>query len=499
VKLKRSAGVLLHATALPGPYGIGDLGDSAYHFIDWMQKAKQSWWQVLPLGPAGDGDSPFSSCSSWAGTPLIISLDKLVEAGDLTKSDLKGLKDSSSNRVNFNKVRKTRAALLARGAERFFDRSRRSQTKLERFCRKERNWLEDWVIFAALNKCYKGRPWSRWPKDLLERRPEALRAARKQLSVEIQTERYVQYRFFEQWAKLKKYANRAGIKIIGDMPIYCGLDSADVWANRKYFKMKKNGQPAGIAGVPGDMEKPTGQLWGNPTYDWKVHKKEKFCWWISRIEGILNFADVVRIDHFRGFASYWEVPSGARTAKNGKWRPGPRIDFFNAVKRRLPNMPVIIEDLGARAPGVPELREAVKLPGMRVVLFGFNGNPHNIHLIHNFEPDCVVYTGLHDHNTITGWYKSLTPKVKKRVNAYFGTKGTAVHRDIIKKLYSSVSKVAILPVQDILGLDRRARFNVPGTPRGNWVWKLRSGQLKSQHASWLADQAALYGRYSNHH
>jgi 4-alpha-glucanotransferase len=493
MRFPRSAGILLHISSLPGPCGIGDLGEEALRFVDFLAAAGQSYWQILPLGPTEQ--SPYVAQSSWAGSPLLISLEELARQGDLLSSEVDSVRIAPSGQVDFDRVRASRSALLHQAAERFFARAKEEeQSRFERFCRTEASWLEDWVLFAAVKKELGGAPWWEWPKGIALRTAQGLKEARRSLELQLSRERYIQFRFFEQWARLREKAAAAQIRFIGDLPIYCARDSADVWAARECFQLTADGGPKAVSGVPPDYFSKDGQLWGTPVYDWKRCRAQGFKWWISRLRGALRCADVVRIDHFRAFDSYWRVPAGASTAKEGKWVKGPGDLFFAAVRRVLGEAPFIAEDLGLITRGVRELRERWELPGMRVLQFAFGEGAASPHLPIRYPRSSVVYTGTHDNNTTVGWYEKASEVERDTFRRYTATDGSSCHYHMVRMAYSSVADLAIIPMQDVLGLGSWARMNTPGLTDGTWRFKLVPGQASGQAAKMLREMAELFGR-----
>lgn len=495
MELKRAAGILLPISCLPGDFGFGDLGAGAYQFVDWLHAAGQSWWQMLPLGPTQENNSPYEALSSWAGSPLYISLEGLVEGGDLSAADLKPYRRPESNRIYYRALRAGRRKLLALAARNFFAQAgQRERAKFAAFCRAERGWLEDWARFAALRRRFNNARWWDWPASLAQRNPEALKNMRRELAVLLGEEKYIQYRFYQQWGALRAHARRQGVGLIGDVPIYCGGDSADVWAAQDLFKLERCGRPAKMAGVPPDYFSRTGQLWGMPVYDWPKHKRQNFRWWVGRLRGVLKTVDWVRIDHFRGLEAYWEVPGRAKTAMNGRWVKGPGHDFFAAVRRALGDAPFIAEDLGSITPKVLELRHRWGLPGMRVLQFAFGGNPRNSHLPFWHQPHSVAYTGTHDNDTAIGWYRSLSPEVRANFQRYAGSLSGGPNWALMRLCYASPASLAVVPMQDVLGLDSSARLNTPGCPDKIYLWKLRRAQLRAKDAQRLRELAGAYAR-----
>lgn len=500
MELKRSAGILLHVSSLPGRYGIGDLGREAYQFVDWLASAKQSWWQMLPLGPVGDTNCPYSSPSSSAASPLFISLDKLVEAGDLSREEIRIAKQPQSSYVNYRAVKAARKKLFPIAARRFFDKAKkRDVERFKKFCHTERSWLNDWSLFTVLSSYFKKDPWWRWPKDIRAYQPDAIKFYQKELRDSIQIEKYLQFRFFEQWQDLRRYAKRSGIKLIGDVPIYCAGDSVDVWSAQDMFKLTNRGTPKAVSGVPPDCFSTDGQLWGTPVYNWPKHKATGFKWWIARLKGCLKTVDLVRLDHFIGLQNYWEVPAKAKTARNGKWVKGPGDSFLAAIYKKLGKAPLIAEDLGLVTPAVAKLRDDWKLPGMHLTHFAFDGGPDNPNLPFNNAKHSVVYTGTHDNDTTQGWYAKLAKAERDFLHALTGVKSKKrvknIHWDLIRLTYSSCAKMAIIPMQDVLGLSGKNRMNYPSRAKGQWRWRLTTRQLaaKNPHVR-LSELTKIYGR-----
>ena len=501
----RYSGILLHPTSLPGPHGSGDLGPSAYHFVDWLVAGRQSLWQILPLGSIGPGNSPYMSPSAFAGNELLIDLMQLREAGWLTDIDVTPESFFNENRVNFQAVQRFRMSRLRVAAERFFaDAECAAHKAYATFCADAQLWLDDYVLFRALDKNHGGenKVWQDWPADLSQRKPKALREAVERLADECNFWKFCQWCFFSQWAALKKYANDHGVEIIGDMPIFVSPHSADVWANQQLFDLDGRGFPRVVAGVPPDYFSATGQHWGNPLYKWAAHEKEGYRWWIERVRTTLALCDRVRIDHFRGFESYWEIPAGSPTAINGHWKKGPGAAVFNALSKALDKrrgqtpsaLRVIAEDLGIITPEVRALREELGLPGMRILQFAFDGHTDNLYLPHNFESNTVVYTGTHDNDTTVGWWNTLTAHDQDYVRRYLGLSGNEIHWDLIRTASASVAALSIIPMQDILGLDSTNRMNQPTLAEGAWEWRFNWGQVAPWHAERLSELTRLHGR-----
>lgn len=490
--MRRCAGILLHPTSLPGPYGIGELGREAYHFVDWLMRARQSVWQVLPLAPTGFADSPYASFSAFAGNPLLISVGQLHEEGLLTADDFAGYPYLPDDRVDYGALIPAKMALLRRACERWRGHGRHEA--LEAFRREHAYWLEDFALFMALKDACGGRAWTDWDPDIRARRPNALQRARKELAEDVRFHLFLQYCFASQWLELKRYANEQGIRIMGDMPIFVAHDSADVWAHPEMFELDADGKPLFVAGVPPDYFSPTGQRWGNPVYRWHVMKSEGYRWWVERFRCVLQMVDMVRVDHFRGFAAYWQVPASESTAVKGKWVRAPGRELFQTLQRTLGDLPVVAEDLGTITPDVERLRRGLGFPGMRVLQFAFDGNPDNPYLPYNYEHDTVVYTGTHDNDTLVGWFASLSDEEKGRVTSYIGRADISVHWEMIRLALASVARMAIIPLQDWLGLGSEARMNQPGRESGNWQWRCRWEHLSDGLADAIAHMSTVYGR-----
>lgn len=499
----RYSGILLHPTSLPGAHGSGDLGASAYHFVDWLATARQSLWQMLPLGGLGPGNSPYMSPSAFAGNELLIGLSTLRDAGWLTDADVIADPAFSEMRVDYPAVFAFRMSRLRLAATRFFASGGTAErADFDEFCRRAASWLDDYALFMAIDRAHggDGKLWPDWPRPLAQREPKALRTAAKTLGAECAFWKFAQWCFDRQWQALKRYANARGVDLVGDIPIFVSAHSADVWANPGLFLLDEDGRPRVVAGVPPDYFSATGQRWGNPLYDWPAHRADGYRWWIARLEAMLTRCDIVRIDHFRGFESYWEIPAAAETAVDGHWRPGPGLAFFEALGKALPKgkddgrMRIIAEDLGTITPEVLALRRAVGLPGMRVLQFAFDGDPDNFYLPHNYESSTVVYTGTHDNNTTIGWWSEIDQTSRAYIGRYLGASGESIHWDFIRAAFASVADYAIVPMQDILGLDAAHRMNLPGTEEGNWAWRFSWAQVASWHAERLADMTRIYGR-----
>jgi len=504
----RSSGILLHPTSLPGPYGIGDLGPNAYHFVDFLQRSGQSLWQVLPLGPTGYGDSPYACYSAFAGNTLLISPERLLDDGLLTPSDLADPPSSADDRVDFEKVHRFKGSLLATAFRRFKNNSNAQlKSAFSSFGEKHRDWLDDYALFRALKDVHDGRAWNEWEPELVRREPAALHKAAEKVRDEIDAQKFYQFLFFKQWFELKSYCNQRGIKLIGDIPIFVAQDSVDVWTNPDQFKLHPDGRPIVIAGVPPDYFSKTGQLWGNPLYNWEHMLADGFKWWIKRVSATLQTIDMVRIDHFRGFAACWEIPGGDKTAERGQWVDAPGRELFLAIRNALGELPIIAEDLGVITPDVEKLRDDFGFPGMRILQFGFSSDAKNIDLPHNYHRNVVVYTGTHDNDTAVGWFNSVagegSTRDAKQIERerdfclkYLNTTGAEINWDFIRTVLASVANTAIVPLQDLLGLGTEARMNLPNTTSGNWSWRFASGVLTDEIAIRLRNMTDLYGRTS---
>jgi 4-alpha-glucanotransferase len=496
----RSSGVLLHPTSLPGHYGIGDLGEWAYRFVDWLASAGQGIWQVLPLGPTSYGDSPYQSLSTFAGNTLLISFDKLIEEGWLTKTDVQPVPDFRPYAVDFGNVIAYHDEVLSRAYSCFHTTATDGQqSAFAAWCDEQRYWLNDFVLFVTLKHLNSGRPWVEWPHEVALREPEALSTTRMRHAGLVDEQKFRQWLFFRQWMALKDYANGKGIRLVGDIPIFVAHDSADVWANRDEYYLDEAGNPTVIAGVPPDYFSPTGQRWGNPLYRWDRMARNGYAWWIKRIEAILKLVDMVRIDHFRGFEAYWEVPASELTAMKGQWIPGPKFELFNVIQERLgSNLPIIAEDLGLITPGVIELRDGLGLPGMKVLQFAFGGSGgENSFLPHNYTPNCVVYTGTHDNNTTVGWWQSgeATEDIQRFLPEYIGHSIGDINWELIRLGMASVAHTFVVPLQDIFGFGADTRMNTPGRESGNWGWRFTGNWLNHPARGKLAYLTKLYGRW----
>lgn len=475
----RASGILLHPTSLPGPFGSGDLGANAYLFIDWLIGTGQTWWQVLPLGEIGPGNSPYMSSSAFAGNVLLIDLHELAYQGWLAPVDLIPLPEFRHDKVDYDLLGPFKLERLRRAAKQFFASDLYGMhSEYSDFCLAECEWLDDYARFMTIAAQQDGRRWNQWPAALANREPQALLSLDAISAEKISFWKFCQWCFARQWVQLKTYANDRGVKLIGDVPIFVAYQSADVWAHRDLFELDEAGCPAVVAGVPPDYFSQTGQLWGNPLYRWDVHEKTGYAWWLKRLQVALSNFDQVRIDHFRGFVNYWEVPANETTAINGRWMPGPGARLFEAFKKVFPDLPVIAEDLGLITPDVVELRDQFSLPGMRILQFAFGEDNSNPFLPHNYIANTVAYTGTHDNDTMTGWWNAVPDKEKNFVREYLGHQEIDVPWDMIVALSASVANTVIFPMQDILCLSGEHRMNYPGSPEKNWEWRFTWEQVQ---------------------
>jgi 4-alpha-glucanotransferase len=479
---------------LPGGHGIGDLGPEAYRFVDFLTAARQGVWQILPLGPTGYGNSPFATRSAFAGNPLLISLEQLEREGLLSAvGDIPS--GHVSDRVDFARVADTKLTALRHAAEAFArDADNAQRTSFDAFCAENELWLEDYALFMAAHERSGPRSWLEWEPKLAARDEGTLRELSRSAEAEVQFRRVMQYLFWRQWTALRAYANARGVRIVGDIPIFVALDSADVWSHRGEFWLDEEGRPTVVSGVPPDYFSPTGQRWGNPLYRWEVMAANGYQWWIERFRHLLRLVDVIRIDHFRGFQANWEIPAHHETAVEGRWAPGPGRDVFLAGRAAMGVLPIIVEDLGLITEDVIALREELGYPGMKVLHFAFDAGPANPFLPHWYEQNLVVYTGTHDNDTTVGWFQTRAESERGDIQRYLRSDGHEIAWDLIRLALSSVADTAIVPVQDVLGLGSAARMNYPGRAEGNWAWRLLPDQLKDGHAERLRELTELYGR-----
>ena len=494
---ERSSGILFHPTSLPGKYGIGTLGKEAYAFIDFLKKSRQKLWQIFPLGPTGYGDSPYQSFSSFAGNPYLIDFDLLIEAHLLSEEDLRDVFFGDNEEyIDYGAVYNQKYPLLRKAYENFKSSDNHEMREnLEHFKRENASWLNDYSLYISLKNHFNGLPWNEWAQDIKNREDGAMHHYRNELADDIEYHNFIQFLFFKQWGDVKRYANENGIKIIGDIPIFVAADSSDAWANPEIFLFDKERKPVKVAGVPPDYFSATGQLWGNPLYNWEKLRDTNYNWWVERVRSNLSTCDIIRIDHFRGFEAYWAVPYGDDTAINGQWEPGPGIDLFNAIKSQLGELPIIAEDLGLMTQGVIDLREATGFPGMKILGFAFDSGEENDYLPHTYTKNCVVYTGTHDNDTLVGWFRKAKEEDREFARNYLNSRADEeIHWDAIRGAWSSVACMAISPVQDFLGLGSEARINTPGVASGNWQWRLKQGVLTNELAERIAKLTKIYSR-----
>lgn len=493
--LKRQSGVLLHLTSLPGRLGSGDLGPDAYRFVDWLVAAGQSVWQVLPLGGIGAGNSPYMSASAFAGNELLISMEFLFRDGLLDPWDLVPPAGFAADRVDYDRVKPFRMALLAKAARRFAEQKPKAGwTAFSAFCKASDAWLDDYALFMVFFQDFDEALWHQWPTGLAQRQPEALAKARADHAERIFYWKFCQWKFHDQWAALHRHATESGIRIFGDVPIFVSENSADVWANPGLFKLNRDGSPAVISGVPPDYFSTTGQRWGNPLYDWEAHRAQGYRWWIDRVRHALSVVDILRIDHFRGLLAHWEIPAHAESAVDGAWVAGPGADFLRAVQAALPGRQLVAEDLGVISNDVTDLRRAFDIPGMAVLQFAWDGKPDNPFLPHNLQQDMVVYAGTHDNDTTLGWWFELSDHDRHQVRVYFGCDGSDIVRDFLRAALHSPPELAVIAMQDILCLPGHARMNRPGVPRGNWEWRFGWDELTEERSAFVAQETRASGR-----
>ena len=490
----RRSGMLLPVASLPSKYGIGTFSKEAYDFVDMLHSAGQKLWQILPLGPTGYGDSPYQSFSTFAGNPYFIDLDQLVGEGLLTEEECNSYDwGNKSNYIDYEKIYLSRFKILRKA----YKRSNIGDSKkFNAYCKKNSWWLDDYALYMSIKDSYDGKPWIEWDEEIRERKEDALLSYKRDLEEEIEFYKYLQYLFSQQWHKLKAYANKKGISIIGDIPIYVSLDSSDTWANPELFQLDKECLPTAVAGCPPDSFCETGQLWGNPLYDWEYHQFTDYEWWIKRIKYSFNLYDIVRIDHFRGFDEYYSIPYGDTTAKGGHWEKGPGLAFFEMLKGWFGNLDIIAEDLGTLTDSVVQLVRDTGFPGMRILQFAFDESRSSSYLPYKCDKNCVVYTGTHDNNTTIGWYKEESDQIKAYVASYLGVENEpiSVTKALIRQALSSTADTAIIPLQDYLLLDEKSRTNIPGTVGGNWSFRVTKDQLKELDLAWMKELTDLYGR-----
>lgn len=494
----RASGILLHPTSLPGPYGSGDFGADAYRYIDWLKQAGQTYWQTLPLSEIGPGNSPYMSCSAFAGNLLLIDLAELAEQAWLTPADLIPHPDFAAHHVEFGLIVPFRLQRLRTAAKNFFVSASASQrAEYEAYCAEQNAWLGDYALFKTIEDLQNGCGWWHWPNGLAQRDAEVMSQVVDAHQDQIGFWKFCQWSYFRQWSTLKKYAAENGVRMIGDVPIFVAYQSSDVWAHQELFALDENGQPTVVAGVPPDYFSETGQLWGNPLYRWDVHEQTGYAWWVARLKHALDAFDVVRIDHFRGFAEYWEVPANATTAINGKWMPGPGAKLFEAFQTAFgADLPIIAEDLGLITPDVIALRDQFALPGMRILQFAFGDGESNHFLPHHYVANTVAYTGTHDNDTTVGWWNTLPEHTRAYAQQYLECDGNNIHLDMMRALSRSVANTVIFPLQDVLGLDGEHRMNYPGHASGNWEWRFTWEQMLPEYMQLLTDLTKESGRCS---
>lgn len=493
MKPTRSSGILLHPTSLPGKYGIGSLGLQALHFIDFLHLAGQKLWQVLPMGHTGYGDSPYQCFSIFAGNPILIDLESLKDDGLLDDTDLLHKETFDDEKVDYGKVIIFKNEILLQAFAKFGN-SYLLHDAYNLFVDENQSWLNDYAIFIAIKEHFGGKPWWEWPDAYRFRQPETVARFAKKHAHAISFQKFVQYVFNGQWHRVKRYANEKEISIVGDLPLYVAHDSADVWSNHEIFQFDEKRKPKFVAGVPPDYFSTTGQLWGNPLYDWKYMQEHDFAWWTKRLQASIAQYDIVRIDHFRGFEAYWAVPHGDKTAQNGKWVKAPGEKLFEAIATRLGELPIIAEDLGVITEEVEALRDDFGFPGMKILQFAFGESAENTYLPHNYSRSFVVYTGTHDNDTLKGWYDNLQPEVSQKIHDYIDSKTGNIIQKLIRLAWSSVADMAIIPLQDLMELGSEARMNIPGTPSGNWQWRFQQQQLTHDKAAWLRHITKIYNR-----
>ena len=482
---KRAGGILLHPVSLPSSYGIGDLGSAAHHWLEWLADAGCSMWQMLPLGPPGYSESPYQNYSSFAGNPLLISLDILIEDGLLTEDDLHTMPEFPVDRIAYVEVMSFKYAALALAAERFFQGKNVSLAKaFEEYDHENQDWLNDFALFMALKEAHDGLPWTAWESGVATRQPEAIMRAARALKSEVDKYRFHQFFFHRQWRQVRQHASDVGVQLIGDLPIYVAHDSVDVWLRPDLFQVDESGMPTHVAGVPPDYFSPTGQRWGNPLYRWERMQEENFDWWVRRFQAVLNRVDLVRFDHFLGLNRNWQIPAENQTAEQGTWHPVPGADLLRTLREALGGLPIIVEDLGLVTPEVEELRDQFSLPGMKILQFAFDSGPENESLPHHYPTNCVAYTGTHDNETARGWYENASESTRDHFRRYTGSDGSHAAWDMIRCIWESRADRAIAPMQDLLELNNDARMNVPGTSEGNWSWRMQEIHLSQE----LADK-----------
>ncbi|MFH2138925.1 MAG: 4-alpha-glucanotransferase [Candidatus Omnitrophota bacterium] len=495
---KRGSGILLHISSLPSDFGIGDMGEAAYKFVDFLAQAKQKYWQVLPFNPTSliNGSSPYSSVSAFATNTLLISPELLCKDGFLTSGEIDSSSQNGSRAVDYENVLELKAKLFAIAFERF--EKLKDKAGFNNFCSENKYWLDDFAAFIAFKEHFQDCIWTDWPKEIRDRDKKSMNELKEQLTRQIKKEKFLQYLFLKQWIGLKNYCNQKGVQVIGDIPIYVTYDSVDVWKNPEIFKLDENKNPVYVAGVPPDYFSKTGQLWGNPVYDWDVLAENNYSWWMQRINHNLKLFDLIRIDHFRGFVDYWQVKNAEKTAINGEWQKAPAKEFFKALLKEFPELPLIAEDLGIITDEVRETMKYFGFPGMKIVMFAFGeDDPEHPYLPQNFATNCVAYTGTHDNNTARGWFEQeTTPEDRKRLSDCLGkeTNADKLHWDLIELLMKSAAHTVIFPLQDVFGLPQADRMNIPGTVGNNWKWRFKPEQITPQVTVQLAKMTEQYSR-----
>jgi len=472
MRFKRTSGTLVHPTSFPAPYGMGDFGRAAYTFIDFLKSTNQGIWQVLPLGPTGYGNSPYTSYSAFAGNPYLVSPELLREKGLLTEKEIREAKLPLSTEAEYERAFSVKDKLFEKAAERFYKDGSVSEKKaLNQFKQENTYWIDDFVLFMTCLEEFGEKPWNKWDPEISHRNAKALKKIRKDHKQRIDYHYWIQFEFFNQWYKLREYANKQDIRVVGDIPIFVDHNSVDVWAHRQYFEVNEKGNRKLVAGVPPDYFSKTGQLWGNPLYNWDKLQEDDFSWWVHRFEQMFAMYDSIRVDHFRGFDAYWEVDAHAKTAEHGEWVKAPGEELFKTIKDKLGEIPIIAEDLGVMTPGVEQLRDAFNFPGMKILHFAFNSDAANSYLPHNYHPNCVVYTGTHDNDTTLGWYQSATEQERDKARHYTRSDGSQINWELIRMAMLSVADQAIFPLQDFMNLGTEHRMNTPGVASGNWKWR----------------------------
>ena len=499
MNFNRSAGILLHPTSLPGKFGIGELGNEAFKFIDFLKNSGQTLWQVFPLGPTGYGDSPYQCFSAFAGNPLLISIELLHEEGLLSSEDLDNTPKFDQYNIDFGPLINYKTGLLKKAYTNFKSDGKNINDECRDFCENNKEWLYDYALFMSVKSFHDGVAWTDWDEHIAFRKKGAVNEWEDKLSDEIDYHKFLQYKFFVQWKAVKNYANENGIEIIGDLPIFVAYDSADVWANKHLFSIDDEGKLATVAGVPPDYFSPTGQLWGNPLYRWDEMEKDDFLWWRNRFTQLYELIDIVRIDHFRGFEAYWEIEGGSPTAEIGKWVKAPGHKFFQSIKEKLGDVKILAEDLGVITSEVEELRDAFNFPGMKILQFAFGDDGDKKFLPHNYIQNCCVYSGSHDNDTTKGFFENEKKNgsgIYEWTQKYLNYHGDDIRSAIISAAYSSVANIVIIPMQDILNLGTEARMNFPGKLGGNWTWRFSWDQVGNEISEYYKEMSIMYERYT---